>query len=142
MPDLVEHYRFMANNNRRIYNFLQGFVITGALTASTLGGAFGQMQWARWTVTGLTLIVGISTAIGSHFKLNDRSTEMQKTADLIEIEFRASEFSIGDYSGLDPDDNLRQFVERVELIRAEHMIKKRQLDRPADIRFVDASSMK
>jgi hypothetical protein len=66
---------------------------------------------------------------------------MQKTADLIEIEFRAVEFGIGDYSDLTPDEALKQFVEKVEKIRAEHMIKKRQLDQPADVRFVDASSV-
>ena len=141
MPDLIERYRLVANSNRRIYNSLQAFVIIAALAASTLGGAFWPESWARWAVTGLTFAIGISSAIGSHFKLNERSTEMQKTADSIEIEFRAVEFGIGDYSGLTPDDALKQFVEKVERIRAEHMTKKRQLDQPADVRFVDASSV-
>jgi hypothetical protein len=141
MPDLIERYRLVANYNRRIYNSLQAFIIIGALSASTLGGAFWPALWARWTATGLTLAIGIFSAIGSHFKLNERSTEMQKTADLIEIEFRAVEFGIGDYSDLSLDEALKQFVERVERIRAEHMVKKRQLDQPADVRFVDASSV-
>lgn len=141
MPDLIERYGLVANSNRRIYNSLQAFVIIAALSASTLGGAFWPDPWARWVATGLTFAIGISSAIGSHFKLNERSTEMQKTADLIEIEFRAVEFGIGDYATLTLDDALRQFVERVERIRAEHMTKKRQLDQPADVRFVDASSV-
>lgn len=141
MPDLIEHYRIVANHNRRIYNFLQAFIIIGALSASTLGGAFWPDSWARWTVTGITLAIGISSAIGSHFKLNERSTEMQKTADLIEIEFRAVEFGIGDYSELVPEEALRRFVEKVERIRAENLTKKRQLDQPSDLRFVDASSV-
>jgi len=141
MPDLIERYRLVANSNRRMYNSLQAFVIIAALSASTLGGAFWPESWARWAATALTFAIGISSAIGSHFKLNERGTEMQKTADLIEIEFRAVEFGIGDYATLTPDDALKQFVEKVERIRAEHMTKKRQLDQPADVRFVDASSV-
>lgn len=141
MPELVERYRIVANHYRRIYNSLQGFIIIGALTASTLAGAFESVHWARWVAVGLTAAVGISSAIGSHFKLSERSTEMQKTADLIEVEFRAVEFGIGDYSELNHDEALRQFVEKVERIRAEHMTQKRQLDQPSDVQFVDASSV-
>lgn len=141
MPDLVEHFRIVANHNRRIYDLLQAFIIIGALSASTFAGAFGSLRWARWVTVALTLAVGVSSAIGSHFKLNERSTEMQKTADLIEVEFRAVEFSIGEYSDLTPDDALRRFVEKVEQIRTENMTRKRQLDQPSDIRFIDASSV-
>lgn len=141
LPDLIERYRIAANHYRRIYNSLQAFIIIAALLASTLSGAFWPVPWARWAAVGLTSAVGISSAIGSHFKLSERSTEMQKTADLIEVEFRAVEFGIGDYSDLTPDKALRQFVEKVERIRTEHLTQKRQLDQPADVRFVDASSV-
>lgn len=141
MPELVERYRIVANHYRSIYNSLQAFIIIGALSASTLAGAFESVRWARWTAVGLTAAVGISSAIGSHFKLSERSTEMQKTADLIEVEFRAVEFEIGDYSELPRDEALRQFVEKVERIRTEHMTQKRQLDQPSDLRFVDPSSV-
>jgi Protein of unknown function (DUF4231) len=104
MPELVERYRIVANHYRRIYNSLQAFIIIGALSASTLAGAFESVKWARWAAVGLTAAVGISSAIGSHFKLSERSTEMQKTADLIEVEFRAVEFGIGDYDELTHDE--------------------------------------
>lgn len=141
MPSLIEHYRLVANHYRRVYNSLQAFIIVGSLSASTLGGAFWPYDWARWATTTIALAVGIFSAIGSHFKLNERSSEMQKTSDSIEVEFRAIEFRIGDYSNLSPDDALRRFVETVERIRTEHMLKKRQLDQPSDVRFVDASSI-
>jgi hypothetical protein len=66
---------------------------------------------------------------------------MQKTADLMEIEFRAAEFGIGDYEELKPEEVLRKFVQTVERIRTEHMTQKRQLDQPSDVRFVDSSSI-
>jgi hypothetical protein len=141
MPSLIERYRLIANHYRRVYNSLQAFIIVGSLSASTLGGAFWPNEWARWAATGITLSVGIASAIGSHFKLNERSNEMQKTSDAIEVEFRAAEFLIGDYAELSIDDALRRFVETVERIRTEHMLKKRQLDQPSDVRFVDVSSI-
>jgi len=141
MPELVERYRLVANHYRSIYNALQAFIIIGALSAAILIGAFEPALWARWTAVGLASSVGIFSAIGAHFKLNERSTEMQKTADLIEIEFRAVEFGIGDYEHLESEEALRKFVETVERIRTEHMTQKRQLDQPSDVRFVDKSSI-
>jgi hypothetical protein len=141
MPELVERYRLTANHYRSIYNTLQAFIIIGSLLASTFVGAFEPVKWAKWAAVILAASVGISSAIGAHFKLNERSTEMQKTADLIEIEFRAVEFGIGDYEGLDPEESLKAFVEKVEQIRTEHLTKKRQLDQPSDVHFIDSSSI-
>jgi len=141
MPELVERYRIVANHYRNIYNALQAFIIIGSLSASTFIGAFEPAKWARWSAVALASSVGIASAIGAHFKLNERSAEMQKTADLIEIEFRATEFGIGDYENLDPESSLRKFIENVERIRTEHMTQKRQLDQPSDVRFVDSSSI-
>lgn len=142
LPDLVERYRIIANHYRRIYNSLQAFVVVGALSASTLAGAFYSMEWARWAAVILSSAAGISSAIGSHFKLNERSSEMQRAADLIEIELRAVEFGIGDYDVSErPDAVLKAFVEKVERIRTEHMTQKRQLDQPSDVSFVDSSSI-
>jgi hypothetical protein len=141
MPELIERYRIIANHYRSIYNSLQAFIIIGSLSASTLAGAFESMRFARWAAVVLASAVGISSAIGSHFKLSERSGEMQKTADLIEIEFRAIEFGIGEYENISPDDALKRFVENVERIRTEHMTQKRQLDQPSDISFVDSSSI-
>jgi cytochrome c biogenesis protein CcdA len=141
MPELVERYRLVANHYRNIYNTLQAFIIIGSLLASTFVGAFEPAHWARWAAVILASAVGISSAIGAHFKLNERSSEMQKTADLIEIEFRAVEFGIGDYEELEPEEALRKFVETVERIRTEHMTQKRKLDQPSDVRFVDSSSI-
>jgi hypothetical protein len=131
----------MANHNRSIYNTLQAFIIIGSLSASTFIGAFEPAHWAKWAAVALSASVGISSSIGAHFKLNERSTEMQKTADLMEIEFRAAEFGIGDYEELKPEEVLRKFVQTVERIRTEHMTQKRQLDQPSDVRFVDSSSI-
>jgi hypothetical protein len=141
MPELIERYRIVANHYRSIYNSLQAFIIIGSLSASTLAGAFESIKFARWAAVVLASTVGISSAIGSHFKLSERSAEMQKTADLIEIEFRAIEFGIGEYENLSPDDALKRFVEKVERVRTEHMTQKRQLDQPSDVGFVDSSSI-
>lgn len=141
MPELVERYRLTANHYRSIYNTLQAFIIIGSLSASTFIGAFAPAHWAKWAAVVLASSVGISSAIGAHFKLAERSTEMQKTADLIEIEFRAVEFGIGEYQDLSPEEALKTFVENVERIRTEHMTQKRQLDQPSDVHFVDSSSI-
>ena len=142
LPDLVERYRLVANHYRRIYNSLQAFVVIGALSASTLAGAFYSMKWARWAAVILSSAVGISSAIGSHFKLNERSSEMRKAADLIEIELRAVEFGIGDYEVSGGSEAvLKRFVEKVERIRTEHMTQKRQLNQPSDVSFIDSSSI-
>jgi predicted phosphoribosyltransferase len=141
MPELVERYRLKANHYRSIYNSLQAFIIVGSLSASTFIGAFEPARWAKWAAVVLASSVGISSAIGAHFKLNERSTEMQKVADLIEIEFRAVEFGIGDYEDLTPEEAIKYFVENVERIRTDHMTQKRQLDQPSDVHFVDSSSI-
>lgn len=141
LPELVERYRLVANHYRGIYNSLQAFIVVGALAASTLAGALDSVDWARWTAVGLSSAVGICSAIGSHFKLNERSTEMQKAADLIEIELRAIEFGIGNYEDNGQEMRLKKFVERVEQIRIDHLTQKRQLDQPSDVSFVDSSSI-
>jgi hypothetical protein len=142
LPELVERYRLVANHYRRIYNSLQAFVVVGALSASALAGAFESVKWARWSAVILSSAVGISSAVGSHFKLSERSSEMQRAADLIEIELRAVEFGIGDYDIPGGSEAiLKKFVEKVEQIRTEHMTQKRQLDQPSDVSFVDSSSI-
>jgi hypothetical protein len=79
--------------------------------------------------------------MGSFFRLRERGSQLQKTADLIEIEFRAVELGIKDYSGQKKMDALRIFVERVEELQSENMTRQRQLNEPADLRHLDSSSI-
>jgi hypothetical protein len=79
--------------------------------------------------------------LGSLFKLRQRTSQLQKTADEIELQFRAVELAVGNYKGLTHVDALQLFVENVETIRSEHMTRQRQLDQPSDLRYIDHSSM-
>jgi hypothetical protein len=141
MPELIARYRVQANRYKRINNTLQLFVIVGSLLVSAAAGLFGASRIVRLLVVGASLAVAISSSMATYFKVRERGSQLQKTADLIEIEFRAVEFGIGPYAELSQDDALRLFVEKVETIRTEQMSRQRQLDQPADLHYIDQTSI-
>src|SRR5262249_61867858 len=112
-----------------------------SLVTSAITGLIGTSSEVRvWTVF-LTLGVATASSMGAFFSLRERGSQLQKTADLIEIEFRAVELGINDYAGQKKMDALRMFVEKVEKLRTEHMARQRQLNEPADLRHLDTSSI-
>lgn len=141
LPELVARYRTQANHYRTSSNALQAFAIIASLTTSAITGLFGSSNHVRIGVVGLTLATAVASSMGAFFRLRDRSGQLQKTADLIETEFRAVELGINNYSGMKKEDALRIFVQKVEDIRTEHMAHQRQLDQPADVRYLDPSSI-
>lgn len=141
MPELVARYRNQANRYRSSNNALQAFVIVASLITSAITGLFGTSAGVRTGIVGLTLAVAIASSTSTYFRLRERGAQFQKTADEIEIEFRSVELGINDYEGLKKQDALRLFVQKVEELRSEHMLRQRQLDQPADLRFIDPSSI-
>jgi hypothetical protein len=141
MPDLVTHYRNQANKYRLFNNALQTFVIIASLAASAVAGLLGATPGERVFIVAITLATAIASSMGSFFRLRERASQLQKTADLIEIEFRAVELGIDDYDVPDRTEALRIFVTKVEKLRSEHMMRQRQLDQPADLRYIDVSSI-
>lgn len=141
MPDLVAHYRNQANKYRLSNNVLQAFVIVASLAASAVAGLLGATAGERVFIVTITLATAVASSMGSFFRLHERASQLQKTADLIEVEFRAVELGIDDYDIPDKTEALRIFVKKVEKLRSEHMMRQRQLDQPADLRYVDVSSI-
>jgi Protein of unknown function (DUF4231) len=141
IPELIARYRIRANRYKKINNALQVFIIMGSLFVSVATGLFGASKKARLIIVGVSLGVAISSSLVAYFKIRERGSQLQKTADLIEIEFRAVELGIGQYAELDPEDALRRFVETVETIRSEHTTRQRQLDQGADLHYIDQSSI-
>jgi hypothetical protein len=142
MPDLIARLRARANRTRSINNATQAFVIVASLTASAVTGLFGEDAKVRIAIVAVTLAAAIASSMGSSFKLRERAAQLQKTADLIEIEFRAVELQIGDYGYCDSrKERLRKFVIKVEGLRSDHMTRERQLDQPADLHHIDLSSV-
>jgi hypothetical protein len=141
MPELVARYRNQANHYRASNNILQAFVIVASLATSAVTGLLGASAGVRAGIVGLTLAIAIASSMGSFFRLRERGAQLQKTADLIEIEFRAVELGIKDYKDLKRQEALRLFVQKVEDIRSEHMTRQRQLDQPPDLRYIDPSSI-
>jgi hypothetical protein len=141
MPTLVARYRSQANRYRTAHNSLQAFVILASLGTSAITGLLEVSHSVRaWTVV-LTLGIAVSSSMGAYFRLQERGSQLQKTADLIEIEFRAVELGIKDYCDLNRMEALRKFVEKVEELRSEHMTRQRQLNEPANLRHLDSSSV-
>lgn len=141
MPELVARYRSQANRYRTANNSLQAFIILASLGTSAITGLLGASPGVRvWTIL-LTLGIAIASSMGAFFRLRERGSQLQETADLIEIEFRAVELGIKDYSGQKKIDALRTFVEKVEELRSAHMTRQRQLNEPADLRHLDSSSV-
>lgn len=142
MPDLIARLRARANRTRSINNVTQAFVIVASLTASAVTGLFGEDAKVRIAIVAVTLAAAIASSMGSSFKLRERAAQLQKTADLIEIEFRAVELQIGDYGNcVSRKERLRKFVIKVEGLRGDHMARERQLDQPADRNHIDLSSV-
>ncbi len=142
MPDLVAHYRKQANRYRLANSALQAFVIVAALSVSAIAGLFGTTFDLRALIVVIALAIAIASSMGILFRLRERGSQLQQTADQIEIEFRAVELGINAYAdALDKTDALRIFVEKVEELRGEHMMRQRQLDQPSDLRYVDVSSI-
>jgi glycerol uptake facilitator-like aquaporin len=141
MPELVARYRDQANRYRAVNNALQSFVIVASLATSGVTGLFGASYRIRAGVVGVTLAIAIASSMTSFFRLRERGAQLQKTADSIEIEFRAVELGINDYANVKKPDALRTFVQKIEQLRSEHMASQRQLDQPADLRYIDASSI-
>lgn len=141
MPELVARYRNQANRYRASNNILQAFVIVASLATSAVTGLLGSSAEVRAGIVGLTLAIAIASSMGSFFRLRERGAQLQKTADLIEIEFRGVELGINDYQNLKRSEALRLFVKKVENLRSEHMTRQRQLDQPADLRYIDPSSI-
>jgi len=141
LPELVARYRGQANGYKRVNDLVQSYIIVVSLAISAITALFGSSGHVRIGIVATTLTVAIASSMGSFFKLHARSSQLQKTADQIETEFRAVELGIGDYKGLPMPEALQLFVEKVEGVRSEHMIRQRQLDQPSDLRHIDQSSI-
>ncbi|MFJ4188035.1 DUF4231 domain-containing protein [Kitasatospora sp. NPDC089509] len=133
--EIVDQYRKSANRNRRVHNFFQVIIITGAIVTSSLTAMnTGESVVLRLGTAFLSGFVGVSAGVTGYFKFRERGYNLQSTADEIEKHYNASQFMLDEYAGSDPskplseDDRLRMFARYVERLKEEQRKRELQLE--------------
>ncbi|GGS51186.1 hypothetical protein GCM10010253_27070 [Streptomyces badius] len=129
----IAQYQEESDKYRKIHNRLQSVIIVGSLCTTTVAALqSGEMTLAQWATVGLSFTVGLAAGFMGYFKFRERSFYLQQTADLIEQEVNAMTLGIADYSGMNRQESLARFVERVEVFRNEQRRRQQQLDQPVE----------
>ncbi|GIJ19805.1 SLATT domain-containing protein [Micromonospora lutea] len=131
----IDQLRTESRKYRVVNNALQGFLIIGSLAATGIAGIADRMTWDRWTILGLTFLVGVTSGFMGYFKYKERSFYLQQTADAIESEWEAVEVGVGRYKRIpNEEDQLAEFVEEVHRLKTEQKKRQQNLEQPPESR--------
>jgi len=138
IPEIILRYLKEADRYRNIANWLQITFIIGSVlvTSATSAAGFDFGGIFRWIAPAISIVVAISAGLVGYFKFRERSFNLQQTADNIEQEYNAVELNIGYYKGMELNEALVLFAERVELLREEQKKRQQQLEQPTDTKHV------
>lgn len=131
----IDKLRLESNRYRRVNNTFQGFLIIGSLGATGIAGISDRMTWDRWTILGVTFLVGVASGFMGYFKYKERSFYLQQTADAIEAEWEAVEVGVGRYKRIASEsEQLAEFVEEVHRLKSEQKKRQQNLEQPPESR--------
>ncbi|MEU6073308.1 SLATT domain-containing protein [Micromonospora sp. NPDC047074] len=131
----IDQLREESKSYRRVNNLFQGFLIVGSLAATGIAGISEQMTWDRWTILGITFLVGTASGFMGYFKYKERSFYLQQTADAIEAEWEAVEVGVGRYKRIQSEEEqLAEFVEEVHRLKSEQKKRQQNLEQPPESR--------
>ncbi|RAO35452.1 hypothetical protein ONO23_02053 [Micromonospora noduli] len=131
----IDQLRSESRQYRLVNNIFQGFLIIGSLAATGIAGISEKMTWDRWTVLGITFLVGTASGFMGYFKYKERSFYLQQTADAIEAEWEAVEVGVGRYKRIpSEEEQLAEFVEEVHRLKSEQKKRQQNLEQPPESR--------
>ncbi|MEW2430288.1 SLATT domain-containing protein [Micromonospora sp. NPDC047644] len=131
----IDQLRSESRQYRLVNNIFQGFLIIGSLAATGIAGISESMTWDRWTVLGITFLVGTASGFMGYFKYKERSFYLQQTADAIEAEWEAVEVGVGRYKRIpSEEEQLAEFVEEVHRLKSEQKKRQQNLEQPPESR--------
>ncbi|WP_405426941.1 SLATT domain-containing protein [Micromonospora sp. NBC_00617] len=131
----IDQLRNESRRYRLVNNMFQGFLIIGSLAATGIAGISDRMTWDRWTILGLTFLVGTASGFMGYYKYKERSFYLQQTADAIEAEWEAVEVGVGRYKRIPTEaDQLAEFVEEVHRLKSEQKKRQQNLEQPPESR--------
>ena len=129
LPTLITSYRKQADSYRRWFIVTQIIVILLSATVTSLsGGWIDKYISIPWTIPVFSALISILTSFTLFFKLREKGTNLQQTADAMDLEHKACNLSIGLYKGLSRDDALILLAERTEALRKEQQQRQQQLE--------------
>src|SRR5260370_883137 len=116
--ELITSYRKQADSYRRWFIVTQIIVILLSTTVTSLsGGWIDKYISIPWTIPVFSALISILTSFTLFFKLREKGTNLQQTADAMDLEHKACNLSIGPYKGLSRDEALILLAERTETLR-------------------------
>ncbi|WFE50090.1 SLATT domain-containing protein [Micromonospora sp. WMMD1155] len=131
----IDQLRGESRRYRLVNNMFQGFLIIGSLAATGIAGISDKMTWDRWTILGLTFLVGTASGFMGYYKYKERSFYLQQTADAIEAEWEAVEVGVGRYKRIPSEtEQLAEFVEEVHRLKSEQKKRQQNLEQPPESR--------
>ncbi|MFG1899355.1 SLATT domain-containing protein [Micromonospora carbonacea] len=131
----IDQLRIESKRYGRVNNLFQAFLIIGSLAATGIAGISDRMTWDRWTILGITFLVGTASGFMGYFKYKERSFYLQQTADAIEAEWEAVEVGVGRYKRIESEEEqLAEFVEEVHRLKSEQKKRQQNLEQPPESR--------
>ncbi len=129
LPTLIISYRKQADSYRRWFIVTQIItILLSAAVTSLSGGWVDKYISIPWTIPVFSALISILTSFTLFFKLREKGTNLQQTADAMDLEHKACNLSIGPYKGLARDEALILLAERTEALRKEQQQRQQQLE--------------
>lgn len=129
LPSLIKSYRKRADTYRRWFIVLQLITIfLSAAITSLSGGWLDKYVSIPWVIPVLGALISILTSFTLFFKLREKGTNLQQTADTMDWEHLACTLGIGKYKGLTDAEKYVLLAETAEQLRQEQQKRQLQLE--------------
>jgi hypothetical protein len=129
LPKLIASYRKRADVYRRWFFITQvTIIVLSALVASLSGGWFEKIYSGQWVIPVLSLAITIITSLVLVFKPREKSTNLQQTADAMDLELTAHNLGILHYDIDNPDKASKALVTKIWHLHKEQQQRQQQLE--------------
>jgi hypothetical protein len=138
VPKIIENYKKDSHKYRNIHNIFQWTIIIGStivtsttgITIFTTSPSFSYIFKAIAAVCSIT--VSIAAGLTGYFKYRERSMNLQKAADDIELEYEAIDLGVGLYLNKPRDMAMGIFADKVISRIREQKEQQQVLEQPPD----------
>lgn len=134
LPTLIQSYRKQADSYRNRFITIQIITIFLSATITSLsGGWLDKYILLPWIIPVLGFLISVLTSFTLFFKLREKGTNLQQTADAMDWEHMACTLGIGKYTGLDRIEALRLLATTSEDLRKEQQKRQLQLEQSSHV---------
>jgi hypothetical protein len=129
LPLLIATYRTQANRYRQQFVIVQVIVIILSVAVTSLsGGWLDRYISLPWTIPVGSGLISLFSTFLLFFKPREKGTNLQETADAMDLEFKACGLGIEPYAGLDEEKALLLLAKRTEDLRKDQLQRQQQLE--------------